>query len=134
MAPELILSLGHGKPVDLWSLGVLIYELLCAATPFDVEAELNQVQTRDQRGPISNAKLIQAQGTVQLNQACTWSFHNFEISAPPLGHRRNMMGMMISGTLPPEFGSMSQLAHLCAMPSRVASPSPQQSSPGPPAA
>ena len=45
MAPEIVLSLGHGLPVDFWSLGILIYELLCAATPFDVEAEGNKVQT-----------------------------------------------------------------------------------------
>jgi protein kinase A len=42
MAPEIVLSLGHAAPVDFWGLGVLIYELLCAATPFDVEAEGNE--------------------------------------------------------------------------------------------
>ena len=42
MAPEIILSLGHAAPVDFWGLGVLIYELLCAATPFDVESEGNE--------------------------------------------------------------------------------------------
>lgn len=28
MAPEILMAKGHGKPVDWWSLGILIYELL----------------------------------------------------------------------------------------------------------
>ncbi|KNC97017.1 CAMK/CAMK1 protein kinase [Spizellomyces punctatus DAOM BR117] len=38
MAPEVIQKKGHGKPVDLWSIGVLAYFLLCGYTPFDYEA------------------------------------------------------------------------------------------------
>lgn len=34
VAPEVLNSCGHGKPVDLWALGVLIYELLVGHTPF----------------------------------------------------------------------------------------------------
>ncbi|KAI9104092.1 kinase-like domain-containing protein [Phlyctochytrium arcticum] len=37
MAPEIIQKKGHGKPVDLWSIGVLAYFLLCGYTPFDFE-------------------------------------------------------------------------------------------------
>jgi len=37
MAPEIILNQGHGKTVDFWSLGVFLYELFCAVTPFAVE-------------------------------------------------------------------------------------------------
>ncbi|KAJ3130597.1 hypothetical protein HK100_007892 [Physocladia obscura] len=35
MAPEVILKTGHGKSVDLWSIGVMTYFLLCGYTPFD---------------------------------------------------------------------------------------------------
>ena len=28
LAPEIIQSKGHGKPVDWWALGILVYEML----------------------------------------------------------------------------------------------------------
>jgi protein kinase X len=34
LAPEILLSQGHGPGVDWWSLGVLIYEMITARTPF----------------------------------------------------------------------------------------------------
>eukprot|EP00586_Coscinodiscus_wailesii_P003296 CAMPEP_0172480324 /NCGR_PEP_ID=MMETSP1066-20121228/5414_1 /TAXON_ID=671091 /ORGANISM="Coscinodiscus wailesii, Strain CCMP2513" /LENGTH=798 /DNA_ID=CAMNT_0013241529 /DNA_START=68 /DNA_END=2464 /DNA_ORIENTATION=+ len=34
LAPELLLSRGYDKSVDIWGMGVLIYELLAGATPF----------------------------------------------------------------------------------------------------
>lgn len=35
MAPEIILRSGHGAASDWWSIGILLYELLCSETPFD---------------------------------------------------------------------------------------------------
>lgn len=35
MAPEIFTKKGHGKPVDIWALGVIAYLLLCGFTPFD---------------------------------------------------------------------------------------------------
>lgn len=34
LAPEIIQSKGHGKSVDWWALGVLIYEMLAGYPPF----------------------------------------------------------------------------------------------------
>lgn len=34
LAPEIILAKGHGKAVDWWTLGVLIYEMLAGIAPF----------------------------------------------------------------------------------------------------
>lgn len=34
LAPELVLGKGHGKGVDYWALGILVYEMLCGFTPF----------------------------------------------------------------------------------------------------
>eukprot|EP00415_Alexandrium_ostenfeldii_P000223 UN0223 len=34
LAPEIIQSIGHGIPVDMWSLGILIYEMLAGYPPF----------------------------------------------------------------------------------------------------
>ncbi|EAS03842.2 CAMP-dependent kinase catalytic subunit (macronuclear) [Tetrahymena thermophila SB210] len=37
LAPEILLNKGHGKPVDWWCLGILIYEMLAGIDPFNDE-------------------------------------------------------------------------------------------------
>ncbi|KAE8335255.1 hypothetical protein BDV24DRAFT_144245 [Aspergillus arachidicola] len=37
-APEVMLKQGHGKAVDMWSLGVITYTLLCGYSPFRSES------------------------------------------------------------------------------------------------
>lgn len=36
-APEVMDRKGHGKPVDMWSMGVITYTLLCGYSPFRSE-------------------------------------------------------------------------------------------------
>ncbi|POR32027.1 Calcium/calmodulin-dependent protein kinase type I [Tolypocladium paradoxum] len=44
MAPEIFKKTGHGKPVDLWALGVITYFLLCGYTPFDRDSDFEEMQ------------------------------------------------------------------------------------------
>jgi len=37
-APEVMLKKGHGKAVDMWSMGVITYTLLCGYSPFRSES------------------------------------------------------------------------------------------------
>jgi len=37
LAPEILLNKGHGKPVDWWTLGIIIYEMIAGIDPFTDE-------------------------------------------------------------------------------------------------
>ncbi|KAF9580360.1 hypothetical protein BGW38_003031 [Lunasporangiospora selenospora] len=43
MAPEVFKKSGHGKPVDMWAIGVITYFLLCGYTPFDHENAIDEL-------------------------------------------------------------------------------------------
>jgi len=44
MAPEIFRKTGHGKPVDVWAMGVITYFLLCGYTPFDRENQQQEME------------------------------------------------------------------------------------------
>lgn len=44
MAPEIFNKTGHGKPVDVWALGVITYFLLCGYTPFDRDTSVEEMK------------------------------------------------------------------------------------------
>ncbi|KAG1441739.1 hypothetical protein G6F56_011352 [Rhizopus delemar] len=50
MAPEIFKKTGHGKPVDMWAIGVIVYFLLSGYTPFEgannIE-EMNAIMNAD---------------------------------------------------------------------------------------
>lgn len=43
MAPEIFKKSGHGKPVDVWAIGVITYFLLCGYTPFDRDTSAEEM-------------------------------------------------------------------------------------------
>ena len=43
MAPEIINRIGHSYEADLWSLGVLIYELTEGTSPFYSEGSIYEI-------------------------------------------------------------------------------------------
>ncbi|KAH7106896.1 Pkinase-domain-containing protein [Auriculariales sp. MPI-PUGE-AT-0066] len=44
MAPEIFRKTGHGKPVDVWAMGVITYFLLCGYTPFDRDTQQEEME------------------------------------------------------------------------------------------
>lgn len=41
LAPEIVTGKGHGRAVDWWTLGILLYEMVCSFPPFYDEVPLN---------------------------------------------------------------------------------------------
>ncbi|KAG7095556.1 hypothetical protein E1B28_006294 [Marasmius oreades] len=44
MAPEIFKKTGHGKPVDVWAMGVITYFLLAGYTPFDKDSQQAEME------------------------------------------------------------------------------------------
>jgi len=65
MAPEIILGKGHGKTVDWWSIGILLYEMLVGLPPFRSKNK-NTLKKR-----ITEAKLKRARRTRSSRRCCS---------------------------------------------------------------
>ncbi|PWN91892.1 putative CMK1-Ca2+/calmodulin-dependent ser/thr protein kinase type I [Acaromyces ingoldii] len=50
-APEILAKKGHGKAVDMWSLGIITYTMLCGYTPFRSD-DPDKLAAETQRGKI----------------------------------------------------------------------------------
>lgn len=46
LAPEVIAGQGHGKYVDYWSLGLIIFEMISGINPFKVKNRTNMEKMR----------------------------------------------------------------------------------------
>ena len=57
MAPEIINELPYGKPVDIWALGILLYEFYYGISPFSSDKENNE-QTKEIIDNILQKKLV----------------------------------------------------------------------------
>merc|ERR1712126_94797 len=50
-APEIVMNLGHGKAVDWWSLGILLFELTVGIPPF-YSQNVNEMYRKIQSAPL----------------------------------------------------------------------------------
>ena len=50
MAPEVLLEEGYGKEVDYWSLGVILFEMICGYSPFAYE--IREIRKKIRTDPI----------------------------------------------------------------------------------
>ena len=57
MAPEIIKEIPYGKPVDIWALGILLYELYFGVSPFNSNKQ-NEEQTQEIINNIMQNKLF----------------------------------------------------------------------------
>ena len=57
MAPEIIKEIPYGKPVDIWALGILLYELYFGVSPFNSNKQ-NEEQTKEIINNIMEKKLF----------------------------------------------------------------------------
>ena len=57
MAPEIINEIPYGKPVDIWALGILLYELYFGVSPFNSNNE-NEEKTKEIINNIMQKKLF----------------------------------------------------------------------------
>lgn len=67
----------HNESVDLWSLGVLMYELICGKPPFE-EEEGSETYSRISSVDLHIPKYVSKEATDLINKVkCNNMFYNF---------------------------------------------------------
>lgn len=70
IAPEVLLNKGHGKPVDWWTLGILIYEMIVGYPPF-VDEDPMGIYQKILSGKIVFPKFFDKNGKVLVKKLLT---------------------------------------------------------------
>ena len=65
MAPEIINGKGHGKDVDWWSVGILLFEMLTGMPPFNAKSR-NQLQKQITAGKLKYPRKFLSLTTLAL--------------------------------------------------------------------
>lgn len=53
VAPEILMGTGYGKEVDYWSIGVILYTLLCGYKPFQTTKDDDDLFEKIKKGEFS---------------------------------------------------------------------------------
>lgn len=96
IAPEVLLNKGHGKGVDWWTLGILLYEMLVGQPPFvdndplKVQNRLFSNETQDHHA--RNSRIGFGFGVLSENDLCSpvspILVHPLVVGAPASGPSR----------------------------------------------
>ncbi|EWM22280.1 protein kinase 2 [Nannochloropsis gaditana] len=57
LAPEVLENKGHGKGIDWWSLGTLLYEMICGLPPF-YDQNVQKMYKKIMTAPLNPSKLL----------------------------------------------------------------------------
>ena len=64
MAPEVIAGKGYGRTIDLWSVGILLYEMLAGCTPYNAEGGVVGIYAQIINGRLSFPSTIEPTSNV----------------------------------------------------------------------
>jgi protein kinase A len=134
LAPEILLNKGHGKPVDWWTLGILLYEMLTGIDPFSdddpmmIYKKILKARVKFPKNFDPNAKSLVKH---LLASDLSKRYGNLLRGVEDIKHHRFFYGMdwqrLLEKQLPmpyiPILGSVSDLSHFASYPDSDSLPS-----------